>query len=124
MNKMAVKGHRGNDINMPADEVPCTPGHLQRNMRSFYRCPKMLNHMTEHAALVKLAPSVLASWASRVSSTLSYSLLNDLHTYSSTSTPDDDGHSNATAIFSHSTHATESLIKSYRWMQGLIDHLP
>ena len=121
---MAVKGHRGSDLNMHADEVPCTPGHLQRDMRSFYRCPKMLNHMTEHAALVKLAPSVHASWASRVSSTLSCSLLDDSHTYSSTSTPSsDDGRSNATAIFSHSTRATESLIKSCRWMQGLIDHL-
>ena len=45
MNKMAVKGRRGNDLNMHADEVTCTPGHLQRDMRSFYRCPKMLNHM-------------------------------------------------------------------------------
>ena len=62
---------------------------------------KTLRH-TKHAALVKLAPSVRASWASHVSSTLSCSLLDDLHTYSSTSTPsDDDGRSSATTIFSH-----------------------
>ena len=62
---------------------------------------KTLRH-TEHAALVELAPSVRASWASRVSSTLSCSLLDDSHTYSSTSTPSDaDGRSRATAIFSH-----------------------
>ena len=59
---------------------------------------------TEHAALVRLAPSVRASWASRVSSMLSCSLLDDSHTYSSTSTPsDDDGCSSATAIVNNYT---------------------
>ena len=47
MNKMAVKGRRGNDLNMHVNKVTCTPGHLQRDMCSFYCCPKMLNHMSK-----------------------------------------------------------------------------